>query len=103
MVSLCAATGHCATDYATDCDGRPPPAPQVVIFEGMGVVKELLDEYLATVAARCPGFPAADQWADSESDGEVGMQLRAVAILLVNGVAPKVFQVPCDPAALTAF
>lgn len=61
-------------------------------FHGIGVVQELLSEYMVKVAERCPLFPDMEEWADSESDGEIGMQLRAVAILIINNVRPKVFQ-----------
>ncbi len=64
------------------------------IFQGLGIMKDKLDEYKANLDKLCPaGFPAVERWASSDSDAEIGMQLRAVAILLVNGVAPKVFQV----------
>eukprot|EP00854_Cymbomonas_tetramitiformis_P017204 gene17204-20466_t len=58
-------------------------------FNGIGVVKEQLVAYMDTVAARCPNFPEIAEWADEESNGEIGMQLRVVAILLANDVAPK--------------
>ena len=61
------------------------------IFQGLGIMKDKLDEYKANLDTLCPaGFPAVAAWASIESDAEIGMQLRAVAILLANGVAPKV-------------
>jgi len=71
---------------------------EATIFEGLGVLKDKLDEYKENLANLCPatathaGFPDVLEWASSESTAEIGMQLRAIAILLVNGVAPKVFQ-----------
>jgi hypothetical protein len=65
---------------------------QVVIFQGLGVVQEQLVEYMVIVAATCPSFPAIEEWADTSST-EIGIQLRTVAVLLINNVAPKVFQV----------
>lgn len=62
------------------------------IFEGVGVMQAKLNEYKDELATKCPGFPAVEEWADTTSDGEVGMQLRAVAIMMINGVTPKVFQ-----------
>jgi uncharacterized protein (DUF1501 family) len=68
------------------------------IFQGLGVMKDKLAEYKQNLATLCPvtatstGFPDVSEWADSESSAEIGMQLRAVAILIVNGVSPKVFQ-----------
>eukprot|EP00854_Cymbomonas_tetramitiformis_P003337 gene3337-4195_t len=58
-------------------------------FNGIGVVQELLDKYMEVVAEKCPTFPDTEAWADTDSDGEIGMQLRTVAILLLNGVCPK--------------
>ena len=71
---------------------------EATIFEGLGVLKDKLDEYRDNLATLCPansthaGFPDVLQWASSQSTAEIGMQLRAMAILIVNGVAPKVFQ-----------
>ena len=69
------------------------------IFQGLGIMKSKLDEYKANLETLCPavngsyGFPDVSEWASGDSDAEIGMQMRVVAILLVNGVAPKVFQV----------
>ena len=69
------------------------------IFQALGVMKDKLGEYQINLASLCPatdehaGFPGISEWADSESAADIGMQLRAVAILIVNGVAPRVFQV----------
>eukprot|EP00854_Cymbomonas_tetramitiformis_P013729 gene13729-16225_t len=52
----------------------------------LAVTNELLSEYMVKVAERCPLFPEMEEWADSESDGEIGMQLRAVAILIINNL-----------------
>jgi len=69
-------------------------AKEYTIFLSLGVLKEKVEEYTSRLSDLCPnGFPPIQDWADSESDAEIGMQLRAVAILLVNGVKPKVFQV----------
>eukprot|EP00392_Amoebophrya_sp_AT5.2_P007706 g7721.t1 len=66
---------------------------EAAIFEGIGVMQDKLAQYSTNLATLCPSFPAISEWAASESDAEIGMQLRAVAILIVNGVQPRVFQV----------
>ncbi|CAD7938576.1 unnamed protein product [Amoebophrya sp. A120] len=67
-------------------------AKEASIFQGVGVMQEKLAQYRDNLSTLCPNFPATAEWADSSSDAQIGMQLRAVAILLVNGVRPKVFQ-----------
>ena len=43
-------------------------------------MQDKLDQDKADLPSLCPaGFPAVDAWASSESDAEIGMQLRAVA------------------------
>ena len=86
-------------------------AKEEVIFKSLGILKDKLNGYLGTIGCsqvdgscavsdKCPssigdgsGFPSLTEWADDDSDSEIGMQLRAVAILMANGVQPKVFQV----------
>jgi hypothetical protein len=69
-------------------------AKEYTIFQSLGILQDKVQEYNSRLSDLCPaGFPPIQDWADSQSDAEIGMQLRAVAILLVNGVTPKVFQV----------
>ena len=66
-------------------------------------MKERLAEYKANLDTLCTaGFPDIADWTSKVSDAEIGMQLRVVAILLANGVAPKVFQV-CESVEEPAF
>jgi hypothetical protein len=62
--------------------------------QGLGVLKARLAEYKSNLDTLCTsGFPDITDWTSKVSDAQIGMQLRVVAILLANGVAPKVFQV----------
>ena len=69
------------------------------IFQALGVLKQKPGEYKANLATLCPAsadhaaFPDVSERASSQSSAEMGMQLRGVAILIVNGVAPRLFQV----------
>ena len=91
---------------------------EAALFAALGVLTEKLSEYKHKLPTVCPcvggaemnadgrqvcwretddsplsSFPSAHVWSDSDSDAEIGMQLRAVAMLIANGVTPKVFQV----------
>ena len=66
------------------------------LFESLGVLKEQLQDLKQQLKDKqvCGGaFPDIKEWADSSSSAEIGMQLYAVAVLLANGVYPKVYQV----------
>lgn len=65
------------------------------LFEGLGVLKDELNNYMGKLDDVCgpDGFPGIQKWSNSQSSAEIGMQLRAVAILLANGIYPKVYQV----------
>eukprot|EP00391_Amoebophrya_sp_Ameob2_P002597 CAMPEP_0179009312 /NCGR_PEP_ID=MMETSP0795-20121207/16205_1 /TAXON_ID=88552 /ORGANISM="Amoebophrya sp., Strain Ameob2" /LENGTH=1536 /DNA_ID=CAMNT_0020704501 /DNA_START=63 /DNA_END=4673 /DNA_ORIENTATION=- len=69
-------------------------AKEASIFEGIGLMQSKLNEYKDNLNKHCPygSFPEVAEWAAAESDANIGMQLRAVAILMVNGIRPKVFQ-----------
>lgn len=64
------------------------------VFSGIGVMSAKLSDYMNVVNAKCSGkFPPMNDWSSSDNDHEVGMQLRAAAILLANGIYPKVYQI----------
>lgn len=76
---------------------------EATIFAAVGVMKDRLLEYKKKAKDTCPQIGITDEsgkdnqgyseWSSGQGAKEIGMQLRAVAILMVNGIRPRVFQI----------
>ena len=56
---------------------------QAAIFESLGILKDDLDGWYDKLDDICGpgGFPPVEKWSNSESDAEIGMQVRDAGLV----------------------